>query len=246
VGIVVGLLALSVLGSWIVNYLADVLPSLRGLGQPLCERCSTVMPWSDYLLLRRCRNCHSARSLRTYIVIASLPVAAIVLWLVPPHQLEVPIAIGLLLYLVLIAVIDVEHRLILHVLSLTGGVIGLAVGTHLHGLVSTLIGAIAGYGIMLGFFFLGIAFVRAISRRRKEAVEEQALGYGDVNLAGVTGLLLGWPGIVFGLLVTILAAGLISLVVLLVMLIRRQYHAFSAIPYGPFLILSIILLLFRP
>jgi prepilin signal peptidase PulO-like enzyme (type II secretory pathway) len=246
VGIVLGLLAAGLLGSWIVNYLADVLPLLRGFGEPLCPQCAAVMPWSDYLLLRRCRTCHSPRPLRTFIVIAILPVAAIFLWLVPPHQLEVPTAIGLLCYLVLIVAIDIEHRLILHILSLAGAALGLAIGIHLHGLVSTLIGGAAGYGIMLSLFFLGIVFVRVVSRRRKEAVEEQALGYGDVNLAGVAGLLLGWPGIIFGLLVTILAAGVISLVVLVVMLVRRKYHAFSAIPYGPFLVLSIVLLLFRP
>lgn len=245
-GIVIALLALGLLGGWIVNYLADVLPLQPGFGPPLCPRCAAVVPWSDYLLLRRCRACGSPPALRTYIVMLVLPMAAVFLWLVPPHQMEVPIAIGLFFYLALTAAIDIEHRLILHIVSLIGAVLGLAIGVHLHGLASTLIGGAAGYGIMLCFFFLGIAFVRLVSKRRKQALEEPALGYGDVNLAGVTGLLLGWPGIVFGLLVTILAAGVASLVVLGVMLVRRRYQAFSAIPYGPFLILSIILLLFRP
>ena len=99
---------------------------------------------------------------------------------------------------------------------------------------------------MLAFYFLGEVFVRFMSKRRNETIEEVALGFGDVNLAGITGLLLGWPGIILGLLFAILAGGLVSLLIVIGMLIRRQYKAFSAIPYGPFMILSILVLLLRP
>jgi leader peptidase (prepilin peptidase)/N-methyltransferase len=99
---------------------------------------------------------------------------------------------------------------------------------------------------MLAFYFLGEVFARYVSKRRNEPLEEVALGFGDVNLAGITGLLLGWPGIIIGLLFTILAGGLVSLLIVIVMLIRRQYKAFLAIPYAPFLILSVIILIFRP
>jgi leader peptidase (prepilin peptidase)/N-methyltransferase len=99
---------------------------------------------------------------------------------------------------------------------------------------------------MLAFYFLGEVFVKYMSKKRNETIDEVALGFGDVNLAGITGLLLGWPVIILGLLFTILAGGLISLLVVVVMLIRRQYKAFSAIPYGPFMILSIFVLLLRP
>jgi leader peptidase (prepilin peptidase)/N-methyltransferase len=160
--------------------------------------------------------------------------------------LEVPAALLLATFLVLIAVIDIEHRLILHVTSVVGALLGLAIGIHLHELVATLVGGAAGYGLMLLIYLLGEAFMRVMAKRRGEPIEEVALGYGDVNLAGTTGLLLGWPGIAFGLVLTILAGGLVSLIVVVAMLIRRRYRAFSAIPYGPFLILSIVVLLFRP
>ena len=146
----------------------------------------------------------------------------------------------------LIAIIDIEHRLILHMTSIAGAIIGLGIGIHLHGIIPTLIGGAVGFGVMLAFYFLGEVFVRFMSKRRNETIEEVALGFGDVNLAGITGLLLGWPGIILGLLFTILAGGLISLLIVVIMLVRRQYKAFSAIPYGPFLILSILILLLRP
>jgi len=175
-----------------------------------------------------------------------IPALAIYLWLVPPHQLEFALAFVLLLYLLLLAVIDIEYRLILHVTSIFGAVLGLGIGIHLHRMAATLIGGIAGYAAMLAFYFLGELFIAYMSKRRGEPVDEVALGFGDVNLAGITGLLLGWPGIAFGLLFTILAGGVVSLLVVVIMLIRRQYKAFYAIPYGPFLILSILVLLLRP
>jgi leader peptidase (prepilin peptidase)/N-methyltransferase len=164
----------------------------------------------------------------------------------PPRQLELPLAFILLIYLALIAVIDIEYRLILHMTNIAGGLIGLGVGIHLHGVLSTLIGGAAAYGVMLVLYYFGELFVRYMAKRRNEETDEVALGFGDVNLAGITGLLLGWPIIILGLLFTILAGGLVSLLIVVIMLLRRQYKAFFAIPYGPFMILSILVLLFRP
>ena len=99
---------------------------------------------------------------------------------------------------------------------------------------------------MLVLYLLGEVFVRQVSRRRGEPVTEVALGFGDVTLAGIAGLFLGWPGIAFGLILTIFAGGVFSLILVLVMLARHRYRAYSAIAYGPFLALSIAVLLLRP
>ena len=244
--IILGVIVLGLIGGFLVNYLADVLPGTRGIGQPVCWNCNSKLSWSDYILFRNCPSCGKSRPTRTYILLGLIPAAAVYLWLVHPAQIEFPLAFILLIYLMLIAIIDIEHRLILHMTSIAGALIGLIIGIRLHGIVPTLIGGVTGFGVMLAFYYLGEVFVRFMSKRRSETIEEVALGFGDVNLAGITGLLLGWPGIILGLLFTILAGGLISLLIVIVMLIRRQYKAFSAIPYGPFLILSVIFLLFRP
>jgi leader peptidase (prepilin peptidase)/N-methyltransferase len=245
-GIIIGLIILGVSGGWLVNYLADTLPFTRTISRPVCWNCHANLSWRDYVLYHKCPSCGKSRPVRAYIVQVLIPVLTIYLWFVPPRQIEFPLAVLLLVYLMLIATIDIEHRLILHMTSIAGALIGLGIGIHLHGLVSTLVGGAVGFGVMLAFYFLGEVFVRYMSKRRNETIEEVALGFGDVNLAGITGLLLAWPGIILGLLFTILAGGLISLLIVVVMLIRRQYKAFSAIPYGPFLILSILFLLFRP
>jgi leader peptidase (prepilin peptidase)/N-methyltransferase len=82
-----------------------------------------------------------------------------------------------------------------------------------------------------------------LGRVRHQPVEEEALGFGDVNLAGVLGLMLGWPGILAGIVLTIFLAGGISLVYLIWKIIVKQYSPNLALPYGPFLALSALILL---
>ncbi len=170
--------------------------------------------------------------------------AALWLWYAPPERLGFIIAWILLVYFGLVVVIDTEHRLILHVISLTGALISLGVGVWLHGWGDTLIGGAVGFLVMLGLYYFGDLFARWLARRRGETLDEVALGFGDVNLAGVLGLLLGWPGIIAGLLFAILLGGAASLVYVIVMLLSRRYHTFMAIPYGPFLAASAIYLLY--
>jgi prepilin signal peptidase PulO-like enzyme (type II secretory pathway) len=150
----------------------------------------------------------------------------------------------LLTYFGIVTVIDLEHRLILHPVSLVGALLGFAIGVGLHGLRSTLLGGAAGYGIMLLLYFLGIVFIRFITRWRAQEIDEVALGFGDVNLGGVIGLILGWPGIIAGLLLAILLGGFTSLLYLLAMALRRKYRPDLVLPYGPFMVISTVWLLF--
>jgi len=65
-----------------------------------------------------------------------------------------------------------------------------------------------------------------------------AFGFGDVTLAGVIGLAVGFPGIVVALTLGVLAGGVFSLGYLLFMIARGRYVAFTPIPYIPFLVLG--------
>jgi len=154
---------------------------------------------------------------------------------------------GGILWLVLfglVVVIDLEHRLILHPVSLTCAVFGLIFGSINHEIPRTIIGGVVGFGIMLVFYMLGNLFVNFLSRRRGEEIDEVALGFGDVNLAGVIGLLLGWPGVILGIFGAIILGGVISGIFLIVQMIRKKYEAYQALPYGPFLVISVVLLLY--
>lgn len=229
----------------LVNYLSDVLPWKRSLSAPFCLECQEEIPWTNYLFWpRRCLHCGRVRAWRVWLVEASALAVSIWLALSPPENLGYWLGMVLWIFFGVVAVIDLEHRLILHPISLVGACLGLGVGIYLHGLVETLLGGIAGFGIMYLFFGLGIVFMKISSRMRGQPVEEDALGFGDVNLSGVLGLMLGWPGILVGLTIAIVLGGIVSLLYLLITIITRRYHAFTAIPYGPFLIAAAIALLF--
>jgi leader peptidase (prepilin peptidase)/N-methyltransferase len=86
--------------------------------------------------------------------------------------------------------------------------------------------------------------IKLIDRARGRPVDDVALGFGDVNLSGVLGIMLGWPLIVISLVLSVLIGGLVSLIYIIIKLITRKYHAFMALPYGPFLVLGAIILIY--
>ena len=165
-------------------------------------------------------------------------------WLYPSKQLGFWAGLGLLGFLGVVFVIDVKHRLVLDPVSVVGAVIGLALGIWKHGLLRTVEGGIAGFTIMLGLYYLGDWYARWLARRRGQDFNDVALGFGDVNLSGIMGLLLGWPGVFAGLLSAIIIGGLFSLFYILGAVMLRKYQHFMAIPYAPFLVLAIILFLY--
>jgi len=246
-------LLLGWLAGWLVNYLADVLPATRKFSRPACPHCHAPYSWATYLSFGDCTACGKRRSLRTLLVQAALTVASLLLWIFPRTLLPYSLALLLLVFLTLVLVTDLEYRLILHPVSLAGAALGLGIGVYLRasyttvgaGIVNTLIGGAAGFGIMLVFYFLGELYVRRMSKRRGMSPDEVALGFGDVNLSGILGLLLGWPSVTVGLIFAIFAGGLVSLGVIVVLLLSKKYKAFTPIPYAPFLIFSVIFLLYR-
>ncbi len=143
----------------------------------------------------------------------------------------------------LITIIDVEHRLILHVVSLPSILLVGAIGA-LHpsiGPLKTLLGGVAGFGATFALFLLGAVFARWVADRRDQPLEEVAFGFGDVTLGTLIGVAVGWPGVVLALTIGVLAAGVFSLAYLLWMLVRGRYQPYLPIPYGPFLILGALL-----
>jgi leader peptidase (prepilin peptidase)/N-methyltransferase len=237
-------LILGWIGANLVNYLADVLPTERKITTPKCSRCGEHLSWKYYFLLATCGYCGNKPSLRHNVVLVLGLVFAGLLAQFPLENLGNYSAIVWMLYFGLVTVIDLEHRLIMHLVSIAGAVLGLIYGTLLHGILNTILGGAAGFGIMLIFYFLGELFVRVLSKARGEEIEEIALGFGDVNLAGVIGLLLGWPGIIAGIFLAILIGGVVSGVFLILQVIQKKYRAYQALPYGPFLVLSAVTLLY--
>jgi len=232
------------IGSLIVNYLSDVLPVTRKISRPECVNCQTDLDMDFYLLNKPCKNCIDKPSIRHWIVFVLGPILAGLIYFFPPPNLGLWGGILWLILFGLIVVIDLEHRLILHPVSLTGAALGIIFGSINHGFLNTIVGGAAGFGIMLVFYLLGNLFIKFLSHKRGEDIDEVALGFGDVNLAGVIGLLLGWPGVIAGVFLAIIIGGVISGIFLLLQIFRKRYEAFQALPYGPFLVISAVLLLY--
>lgn len=234
----------------LINYLSDVLPTQRKLSLPFCPVCKAPLQSPRALLSylfwpRRCSECGKSYSWRRWFVDLAAIGAALWLWNRLTILLDFSLAWVLLVFFGTVTVIDLEHRLILHKVSLAGAVIGIVVGSYLHGWRSTLFGGLGGFAIMLGIYILGILLVKILARWRNAGIDGgEAMGFGDVTLSGVIGLLLGWPGIVGGMLLTIILAGAASLIFTIVMWALRRYHPGMALPHGPFLIASAAILLF--
>ena len=242
-------LVLGFLAGGLVNYLADVLPRTRRFSQPVCVNCEHEFSWGKYLLFRACENCGKTRGLRTWLIFFVIVVVSMIVWFSPQSKLGYGLNLILLVYFGLVFVIDLEFRLILHPTSIFGAILGLGVGWFLHGIKDTLFGGLAGLVIMFTFYLFGMLFARIRTKRMKkqglETDDEEALGFGDVILAGILGLMLGWPVIWFGLILGILLGGVVTLP----MLFRKSYNEDAwmvFIPYGPFFIISAALIIFFP
>jgi leader peptidase (prepilin peptidase)/N-methyltransferase len=240
---------LAIIPGWLlgmlVNYLADVLPLRRKLTQPFCIVCDTNQSWLNYLVWpKRCPACNQRRSIRVWIVEGLFIVASVLVSFFPPAKVGYWLGMVVLAYFGVIVLIDLEYRLIMHPVSIFGAVLGLLVGIIRVGLVRSLIGGVVGFGIMWLIYLLGVLIIKLVNRRRGPMVNDVAFGFGDVNLSGVLGLMLGWPLIIVGLVIAVLIGGLVSLIYIVVMLVTRKYQAFAALPYGPFLVIGAVLLIY--
>ena len=239
------LISLGIASGMLINYLADTLPWKRRLARPFCVNCDATQSLVNYLLApRRCNHCSTSRSWRTWAVELIFVSLALWTWEHPPSKLGFWLGWLILIYYGVVVVIDMEHRLILHPVSWVGVGLGIAIGMVRNGWLYTLIGGAIGFGLMWLLYRLGDIIMRGVARWRKQTLDEVALGFGDVNLSGILGLMLGWPLVMWGLFLTAVIGGLFSIMYLIIMLVLRRYKLFTALPYGPYLITAAFLLLF--
>jgi prepilin signal peptidase PulO-like enzyme (type II secretory pathway) len=212
----------------VINLLADDLPARVRPRVPHCSRCSYVYGPGGWLALGRlilggsCPQCGLPTRRRaisveigTVVLFATLP------WLITPTVNLVIYSIYIAV-LILVIVIDLEHRLILHVVTFPTTAFAL-IGSFLltdNSLLLAIAGAVA------GFIFFYLAYL--LGRR---LFGPGALGFGDVTLATMMGAMLGFQRIFFALILGILLAGIFGLIALA----SRRASRRTYFPYGPFL-----------
>ena len=237
---VVGALLLGLLAGALVNTLAD---RVEGVDEPIwsasqCRKCLAPLPAPSLFALREliapgrvCGACGKRASLRrplTQLALALLLPAA--LWrawagpslsALPPWALFVMAAVSLTT-LAFIFVVDLEHRLIfdLSIFPLALGLL-LIVGIFDRGSLLPLgFAALIGGGLFLLFYGLGWLLYR-----------QEALGFGDVKLGLLLGVLVGWPNITTALVATAISAAILSGLLLASGAAGRN----SFIPFGVFM-----------
>jgi leader peptidase (prepilin peptidase)/N-methyltransferase len=201
----------------------------RGLGIPNLfglSHCLTL-PWYPF---RRgiCPHCGERRPLRAPLLELAMiavfvagwfrfrgtPAALLIFWLCAA-------------FLLVVLVIDLEHRRVLNVMLLPGAV-GALLLSFLPGNPDPL-RALLGGALGLGLF----AVIALIGRG--------AMGAGDVKLAGVIGLMTGYPGALQALLVGILLGGVAALALVVIRRAGRK----STMAYAPYLCIGALLTLWR-
>lgn len=238
------IIILGLLCATFVNYFSDVLPIQRKLVAPTCAACGVPFNLLNYITFTPCRICHAKRATRTYIVLAIGALSAFSLWTWPP-AIGFSLALLILTYFGVVAVIDIEHRLIMHVVSLVGAILFALIGIILNGWLVTLLGGLVGGGVMLVFYLIGTQFAKYRAKKLGTQDDEEALGFGDVTISAVLGLLVGWPGIILTLLIGIILGGLFSLSMIVGLSIMRRYDALNVFTaYGPFLLMGAVMMIF--
>jgi hypothetical protein len=142
--------------------------------------------------------CNHRRNYRVWAVEVFFIAASVFISYSPPLKLNYWLGMVVLAYFGVVVLIDLEYRLIMHPVSIFGAVLGLIVGTLRVGWLYSLVGGVVGFGIMWLIYMLGILIIKLVNRKRGRPVNDVALGFGDVNLSGVLGLMLGWPLIWIG------------------------------------------------
>ena len=231
--VLVGLFGLCV-GSFL-NVVIYRVPNGMSLAKPAshCPSCQYRLRWYDnipvisYLILGgKCRSCKKHISFRY----TAVEVANALCWLLCTLVFwadNIPFAcVAMLVSSVFICVfcIDLEHKIIpdrFQLILLALGAVGIFFDQD-YGWLSHIIGAVAGFSV---FYLISFGFEKLCGR--------EGLGGGDVKLAGVAGLLLGWERLLLGLLLSTLPAAIIML-----FLSRGKEGEEREFPFAPFLVLG--------
>lgn len=149
----------------------------------------------------------------------------------------------------LIIVIDMEHKLILFAVIIPSSIIAVAdaiiPGSYRPDIVEAMYGGMLGFFVFFMIYNGGFLFTYIAGRIRGEDVSGVAFGYGDVMMATLSGLLLGWQALIFATVFAIFLGSFGAIAVILIQVFQKRYSAFTAIPYGPFIVIgTMIMLLF--
>lgn len=208
-------------------------------GRSRCPECGrTITAWENipvlsWLILRgRCRGCGNRIPPRYPLIeLATGLLFVVAVWRFDSLVNAAAFA-AFFWVLVVLTVIDLDHKLLPNRIVYPTGVVGalaLTLAALIEGDLDRLVSAAIGALVFGGFFFL-IAFIYPAG-----------MGGGDVKLAFVLGMFLGYAGgigvVLVGMFLAFLIGGLSGVLVMLVTGGDRKMQ----VPFGPFLTLGTVL-----
>jgi leader peptidase (prepilin peptidase)/N-methyltransferase len=259
---IVGLLGLVAGG--IINVLADDLPQRRTPRLPHYpdDTPRPIVAWlgiTAFLFGKRASPNGTRLSWRhplTEIATASAMILTLIVTADAPNRDTLQLAFWLtyIAIFVLITVIDLEHKLILFVVIIPSCVLAMvdALLTTPTGdgpnpnLQDALLGGALGFGVFFLLYIGGYLFTYIMSQLRNQEIDEVAFGYGDVMLITLSGLVLGWRPLIFAMFIAVFLGAFGAILYMIVIrLMRRETTMFTALPYGPYIVIgTVIMLLF--
>jgi leader peptidase (prepilin peptidase)/N-methyltransferase len=179
------------------------------------------VPILSYIWLRgRCRSCRAPIPVKyptVELVTAAVFLGTFLLF-------EPPVLVQRLLFacaMIVLAVIDLEHRILPDVITLPGIVLGFVFSLFMPpGWVDSLIGIVVGGGSL---WLMGEVYFRVRG--------EEGMGFGDVKMLAMIGAFLGWRS----MLLTLLLSSLLGSIVGLTMIAFKRGDMKYALPFGTFL-----------
>lgn len=240
----------------LINLLADDLPQTLRIRGPHYPDGTPRPPiaWlglSAFLFGKRTTESGSKLSWRQPIV--EIVTAALFVYIAQadPFSARSLFWMGNTAILMLITVIDLEHRLILFVVIIPACVYALVGAALVWPEISTkvlfqdyIFGGIAGFILFFLMYLGGMLFSNIMAQSRGEELEEVAFGYGDVLLATLSGFMLGWQALIFAVFIAIFAGAAGALAFITFRLFAKgKYQLFTALPYGQYIVFGTILMM---
>ena len=184
-------------------------------------------------------------------LLVEVGMAALLAFLViyPFEEPRLLVWIVFLSILMLITVIDIEHRLILFVVIIPAAIVTLILNVAFpeddeRPILEFVYGGLLGGGLFYMMYAGGVLFVRIMAMLRGHMIEEVAFGFGDVMLAFLCGLMIGWQAMIFAIFITVFVGAAGALGYMFWRTFRgRPYAMYAALPYGPYIVIGTVALL---
>lgn len=229
----------TVLGSFL-NVCIYRLPRKESIVKPAsrCPHCGERIkiwdniPLLSYILLGgRCRYCNARISPRYPIVELVTGFVLSALFFTYGWSLLFFHYALLSLLLIVVSFIDVEHKLILNVITVPGIVIGWSLIVFFRPI--SLSDSLTGLVIGAGSLWMVAVFGKLIFHK-------ESMGAGDIKLAAMIGIFLGWKATTVSLFLAFLVAALFGTSCIFSGKAKRD----SAIPFGPFISVGVFVFIF--